>query len=59
MGCKDWLTARITTVADLDAILAKLNSEKRAAYIEVMIPPEESQPISRGIISRIYKADSQ
>ena len=59
MGCKDWLTARITTVADLDAIFAKLNSEKRPAYIEVMIPPEESQPISRGIISRIYKADSQ
>ena len=59
MGCKDWLTARITTVADLDAIFAKIDSEKRAAYIEVMIPPEESQPLTRDVISRIYKADPQ
>ena len=59
MGCKDWFTAKVATVSELDAVFAQLNSETRATYIEIMIPAEESQPLSRDIISRVYKADSQ
>jgi indolepyruvate decarboxylase len=59
MGCKDWFTAKVSTVSELDAVFAQLNSETRATYIEIMIPAEESQPLSRDIISRVYKADLQ
>lgn len=59
MGCKDWFTAKVTTVSELDAVFAQLSSETRAAYIEIMIPTEESQPLSRDILSRMYKADPQ
>ena len=52
-------TAKVATVSELDAVFAQLNSETRATYIEIMIPAEESQPLSRDIISRVYKADSQ
>jgi indolepyruvate decarboxylase len=54
-GCKNWLTARVSTVAELDAVLDRIDSHDGAAYVEVMIPNEESQPMPESMIDRGYK----
>jgi indolepyruvate decarboxylase len=54
-GCKGWLSTWVGTVAELDEILEKIESHDGAVYIEVMIPNEESQPISEGVIDSGYK----
>lgn len=54
-GCRGWLTSRVTTVAELERALEALDSHDGAAYIEVMIPHEESQPLPADLIDRGYK----
>jgi indolepyruvate decarboxylase len=54
-GCTDWLTARVTTVAELDEVLQAADAHAGAVYVEVMIPNEESQPLPAGTIDRAYK----
>lgn len=54
-GCKGWLSAKVGTVAELDEILGKIETHDGAAYIEVMIPNEESQPLSDEVIDSGYK----
>ena len=54
-GCKGWIVAKVATNAELDAALAKRASEDAAAYIEVMIPNEESQPLPDAVVDRGYK----
>ncbi len=39
MGCKDWLTAKVTTLGELDAALAKASTAKTGVYIEVICDP--------------------
>ena len=36
LGCKDWFTAKVTTLGDLDDALAKASTAKTACYIEVV-----------------------
>jgi indolepyruvate decarboxylase len=54
-GCHDWLTAKVETVGALEEVLARIDQTDGAAYVEVMIPEEESQPLSPRRIDRIYK----
>jgi indolepyruvate decarboxylase len=54
-GCKGWIVERVATNAELDAVLAKIASNDSAAYIEVMIPNEESQPLPADVIDGGYK----
>jgi indolepyruvate decarboxylase len=54
-GCKGWLTAKVSTVAELDQVLDRIDSRDGAAYVEVMIPNEESQPLPDAVIDRGYK----
>ena len=54
-GCKGWLTAKVATVAELDKVLDAIDKHKGAAYIEVMIPDEESQPLPAEFIDQGYK----
>jgi indolepyruvate decarboxylase len=54
-GCKDWLSVKVTTVAELDDALDAIEAHDGAAYIEVMIPNEESQPLPAEVIDRGYK----
>ena len=54
-GCRGWLTAKVTTVAELDAALEAIEAHDGAAYIEVMIPGEESQPLPEEVKDRAYK----
>ena len=37
MGCKDWFTAKVTTLGELDAALARASNVKTGVYIEVVI----------------------
>ncbi len=54
-GCEGWLTMKVGTVAELEAALAKIATHDGAAYIEVMIPETESQPLPEAIIDNAYK----
>jgi indolepyruvate decarboxylase len=54
-GCRDWLVRRVTTVGELDAAFDAIEAHDGAAYVEVMIPGEESQPLPAGVIDRGYK----
>ncbi|MCB1289843.1 MAG: indolepyruvate decarboxylase, partial [Mycobacterium sp.] len=58
MGCKDWLSLRVSTVAELDAALDAIDAHGGAAYVEVMIPGEESQPLPEEVIDRGYKVQT-
>lgn len=54
-GCKNWVSARVSTVAELDQVLDHIESHDGAAYIEVMIPNAESQPMPEETIESGYK----
>lgn len=58
MGCDQWFSARVGTVAELDAAIEKANSFDGASYIEVMIPAGESQPMPLNIQEQIYKTNT-
>jgi indolepyruvate decarboxylase len=54
-GCKGWFSTRVRTVAELEKALDRVESHDGAAYIEVMIPESESQPLPKEAIDRGYK----
>ena len=54
-GCKNWLTAKVGTIAELEKVLDAIDEHRGAAYVEVMIPNEESQPLPDEVIDRAYK----
>ena len=54
-GCKGWLTAKASTVAELEDAISKIEKHDGAAYIEVMIPESESQPFPADLIDKMYK----
>ena len=58
MGCKNWFTARVGTIGELETALATIASNDSAAYIEVMIPESESQPMPQAAIDMIYKTQT-
>lgn len=57
MGCESWFSARVATVAQLDAAIEKANTFDGASYIEVMITPSESQPLPLNVQNQIYKTN--
>jgi indolepyruvate decarboxylase len=54
-GCKGWLSAKVATVGELEDILERIEKHDGAAYVEVMIPNEESQPMPEEVIDIGYK----
>lgn len=54
-GCKGWIVAKVSTNAELEAAFARVAAEDAAAYLEVMIPNEESQPEAADVIDSGYK----
>ena len=54
-GCTGWFSAKVTTVAELDAALDVIERHDGGCYVEVMIPAEESQPLPAEVIERGYK----
>ncbi len=55
MGCKDWLSRRVFTIGELEDALAAISAGEAAAYIEVMMPEGESQPLPDRVIDTTYK----
>jgi indolepyruvate decarboxylase len=55
MGCEGWLSRRVSTIGELEDVLSAISAKDTAAYIEVMIPESESQPLPETIIDRVYK----
>jgi len=49
LGCKDWFTARVTTCGELDAAIARAESSRTAAYIEVVTKRFDSHPTVKHI----------
>ncbi|CAN1541317.1 COG3961 Pyruvate decarboxylase and related thiamine pyrophosphate-requiring enzymes [Burkholderiaceae bacterium] len=56
MGCDKWFSARVFTVAELDAAIARAQAHDGGSYIEVMIAAEESQPLPESIQQQIYQS---
>jgi len=56
MGCERWFSARVGTVAELDAAIARAQAHDDASYIEIMISAEESQPLPESIQEQIYQS---
>ena len=56
MGCESWFSARVRTVAELDAALERAQQHDGASYIEIMIAAEESQPLPENILQQIYQS---
>ncbi|MBU3751258.1 MAG: alpha-keto acid decarboxylase family protein [Mycobacterium sp.] len=54
-GCTGWLVRKVTTVGELDEAFEAIDAHAGAAYLEVMIPDEESQPLPEEVIDRGYK----
>ena len=55
LGCQGWWCGRATTVAELEQSLAAINAHQGAAYLEVMIPAEESQPLANDVIETMHQ----
>lgn len=54
-GCTGWLAARVGTVGELEAVLDRIDAHDGAAYVEVLLPGEESQPLPEAMIDGGYK----
>jgi len=54
-GCQGWWSGRVSTVAELDAAFAAIQAHDGGAYLEVMVPGEESQPLPEGLIERLHQ----
>ena len=55
LGCEGWWCGRAATVAELEQALAEINAHPGAAYLEVAIPAEESQPMAREVIETMHQ----
>ena len=58
LGCSGWWCGRAATVTELEQSLAAINAHDGAAYLEVMIPPEESQPLSEDVIEMMHQTST-
>ena len=55
LGCSGWWCGRAATVTELEQSLAAINAHDGAAYLEVLIPAEESQPLSEDVIEMMHQ----
>lgn len=56
MGCREWISRRVSTIGELEEALAVISSSDAAAYVEVMIPESESQPLPDWVLDATYKS---
>jgi indolepyruvate decarboxylase len=54
-GCQGWLCVQVATISELEAVLEQIDTHDGAAYIEVMIPNAESQPLPETTCDQSYK----
>ncbi|WP_413441424.1 alpha-keto acid decarboxylase family protein [Synechococcus sp. MIT S1220] len=54
-GCEGWWSARISSRSALERAFAEIRNHRGGAYLEVMIPAEESQPLPEGLIEQLHQ----
>jgi indolepyruvate decarboxylase len=55
LGCKGWWCGRASTVAELEQAFTAINAHNGAAYLEVLIPAAESQPLAEEVIETMHQ----
>jgi len=55
LGCEGWWCGRAGTVSELEQALEEINDHQGGAYLEVIIPAEESQPLAEEVIETIHQ----
>ena len=58
LGCQGWWCGKAATLAELDQAFAEINTYSGAAYLEVLIPPEESQPLAEDVIEMMHQTQT-
>ena len=58
LGCEGWWCGRAANVTELEKAFAEINAHTGAAYLEVAIPAEESQPWARDIIETMHQTET-
>ena len=54
-GCDGWWSARISSRSELERAFAEIRNHRGGAYLEVMIPAEESQPLPEELIEQLHQ----
>ena len=55
LGCEGWWCGKASSLAELDRAFAAINEHSGAAYLEILIPPEESQPLAEEVIETMHQ----
>lgn len=58
LGCEGWWCEKASTLAELEAAFAAINQHSGAAYLEVMIPAVESQPLAEDVIEMMHQTQT-
>ena len=57
-GCKDWIAKKVSTVKELDDVLALIQLSDAAAYVEVVTTIDEFKPYPTNLLEYLYKIDT-
>ena len=52
LGCKDWFTARVTTLGELDAAMATASEADTACYIEIVSDKHDYNEAEKAMATR-------
>jgi indolepyruvate decarboxylase len=52
LGCKDWFTAKVTTLGELDAAMATASEADTACYIEICMDKHDYPAAAKGMGTR-------
>ena len=58
LGCQGWWCGKASSLAELDQAFAAINDHSGAAYLEILIPPEESQPLAEEVIETMHQTQT-
>lgn len=53
--CKNWLSQKVQTVAEFDAVLEKLERHHEGAYIQLLLSEDEAKSLPAELIDQAYK----
>ena len=54
-GCEGWWSGRVSTRQELEHALQAIAGHDGGAYLEVLIPADESQPLPQELIERLHQ----
>ena len=57
-GCEGWWSGRVSTRQELESAFQAIAEHSGGAYLEVLIPAEESQPLPHELIERLHQTST-